>query len=284
MKKILYPILAVIVFVIMQAAAGVVVCVAAIIKDRNLLDVARTGDQNALMSAVDVNALAWGIILSGLVTVGVIALLKMIDWKTVFDFKMINWKESPLAIIGAVLGIFALDIFEEMMDLPNEMEDVFLGMSNTLVGALSISVVGPIIEEFIFREGILGYMLRNGVNKWGAIVASALVFGIIHLNPAQVPFAAAMGIILGIIYYKTGNIVLTCILHIVNNSMFTLMSYTMGDAVKDASLVESLGGTVVAVIIGILSIGLCVLFLKLFWKRSSRNEIDQSTRWAEVHD
>lgn len=265
MKKILYPILAVMAFFILQAGLGVIISVVAIALHPEASKTAlASGDSNALMEQVGTEWLSIAVILSGVLTIAVLALLKMIDWKSVLNMKMIDWKWGFFGIVAAIAGIFVLDIAEEMMDLPNLMEDTFTNMSNSIVGALCIGVVGPIIEEFIFREGVEGYMLRNGVNKWVAIIGSALAFGIIHLNPAQVPFAAAMGIILGILYYKSGNIVLTSILHILNNSVAVWQMYSMGESAKDFSLTEALGtSTICCVIIGS---WLCVFLLMEFWK------------------
>ena len=87
-----------------------------------------------------------------------------------------------ISIVGAILGILALGIVEEMLDLPDLMENQWTDLSNSLIGALAIGLIGPIIEEFIFREAVLGYMLRGGVNKWVAIVSSGLAFGLIHIG------------------------------------------------------------------------------------------------------
>ncbi|MBR1521757.1 MAG: CPBP family intramembrane metalloprotease [Bacteroidaceae bacterium] len=269
MKKVVYPIFAVIVFIIMQAMAGVaLVAVGALRNIDKAKAIAASGDSDAMMRELaSPDMLALAIVVSGILTIIVIALLKMIDWKQVLNVKTINWSWGAVSIVAAFAGIFALDIAEEMLDLPNLMEDTFTDMSNSVMGALGIGLLGPIIEEFIFREGIEGYMLRNGVNKWVAIVGSALAFGIIHLNPAQVPFAAAMGIILGVIYYKTGNIVITSILHILNNSIAVWQMYTLGDAAKDFSLVESIGGTTSAIILMIVGTVVCVTMLISFWKK-----------------
>ena len=275
MKKILYPILAVIVFVFAQSAAGVGIIAFELIKNPELLKKLRSGsDPNALMnSLMGGDTLSWAIIISGIVTIGIIALLKMVDWKHVMDFGMVDWKWGVVSIIACVFGIFATNTLEEIIDLPNLMEEEFTNMSNSLVGALSIGLIGPVIEEFIFREGVEGYMLRNGVNKWVAISASALVFGIIHLNPAQVPFAAAMGFLLGIIYYKTGNIVITSILHIVNNSVAVWQMYTLGEAAKDYSMVEELGGLTVAIPVIVVGIAVCVFLMVKFWKKYPVEEV-----------
>ena len=260
--------LAVIAFILVQAFSGIVLVVVAIIKNHELLkQFSQTGDPNALMnSLMGGNAVAWALILSGILTVGIVALLKMIDWKTVLNVRMINWKVSALAIIGGLLSLFFMDILSDLFDLPDEMEDFFVSMSTTVVGALSIGVIGPIAEEFIFRESILGYMFRNGVNKWVAITASALAFGIIHMNPAQIPFAMTIGFIFGIIYYKTGNIVITSILHIVNNSVAVAEMILMGEEAKDASLVEWLGGQENSIFLFLPSVGiLAFVVLRSFW-------------------
>ena len=268
MKKVLYPMLAVTAFILVQAFTGIVLVVVAIIKNHELLkQFSQTGDPNALMnSLMEGNAVAWALILSGILTVGIVTLLKMINWKTVLNVRMINWKVSALAIIGALLSIFFMDILSDLFDLPDEMEDLFVSMSTTVVGALSIGVIGPIAEEFIFRESILGYMLRNGVNKWVAITASALAFGIIHMNPAQIPFAMMIGFIFGIIYYKTGNIVITSILHIVNNSVAVAGMILMGEETKDTSLVEWLGGQENSIFLFLPPAGaLAFVVLRSFW-------------------
>jgi len=276
MKKIIYPIFAVVVFLVMQAiAGGLLGLIGLILSPETLNEVRTTGDPNALMTAVAPDALAWGIALSGIATVGIIALLKMIDWKNVLNIKTIRWGWGAVSIVAAICGIFALDILEEMMDLPNLMEDMFTDMANSVMGVLCIAIVGPVVEELVFREAFLGYMVRNGVNKWIAIIASALAFGIIHLNPAQVPFAAAMGFILGIIYYKTGNIVIPIILHVLNNSVAVWQMHVLGDAAKDFSMIEWLGGQGKSMILLCVCSFLCAALLTHFWRKYKKIDINQ---------
>ncbi len=246
MKQALYPLVAVMVFLVMQVVAGIAM--------------------GAMTDAMRSDTLGWAVILSGLVTIAILALLRMIDWKTVLNVKMTGWRTYALAIIGTIPGIFVLNMGEEVLNLTNHMEDMFIGMCHSLIGALSIAVIGPIIEEFIFRESILGHMLRSGMNKWKAITASALIFGIIHLNPAQVPFAAGMGFIFGIIYYKTGNIVITSILHILNNGIAVWQMYSMGETIKEFSMVEWLGGPATAICIAIPCTAVSIYLLMQLWK------------------
>lgn len=274
MKKFLYPIFILFVFVATQAIAGMMIAgVSAASHPEALEEMMNTGDTNVLTSMIDTDSLAVAIIAGGFVTIVVLALMRMIDWKKVLNVKMIDWKNSWYAIAGAIAGVFALDVIEEMLDLPDLMEQTFTGMANSTLGVLSIAVLGPIVEEFVFREGIEGYMLRKGVSKWWAIGISAFIFGIVHLNPAQVPFAAAMGVLFGIIYYKSGNIVLTTILHILNNSVAVWQMNVLGEDAKDFKIVEWLGGTWTAVGAICAGLGLCGLWMINFWHLYRAKEI-----------
>lgn len=94
---------------------------------------------------------------------------------------------------------------------------------NTIVISVQVIIIGPIIEELIFRKILLGKLLekfRNSPIK--AIVYSALIFGIVHLNIIQGVAAFGGGIILGLIYYYTKSIKATIFAHILNNFLIII--------------------------------------------------------------
>lgn len=256
MKRVAYPIIPVIVFLTMQALAGAVIL---------LTDGEAEGFRNE--QGINHSSIFLGsILVSGIVTVGIIAMLKMIEWREVLNIQAIRWKTGWLAVIAALLGIYSLNIAAEMLALPDLMENTFINMASTPLGWLTIGIAGPIVEEFVFRESVLGYMLRHQVKPWTAIILSAFIFGIIHLNPAQIPFAIGIGLVLGVIYYKTGNIVLTSIIHIVNNSVAVWQMYVMGTEMKEFSLIETMGGIIVSSTIMAASMTGCIWLLFYFWK------------------
>ena len=269
MKKVLYPILAIIVFVVMQVFGALAMVAISFIKNPDVfMTIARAGNQEAFISyAMMGDTFAWALTIADIGMVVILAALQMIDWKYAVNFKMIDWKTAIFAIVGAVCLIFYSDILTEWLELPDDMSKIFAGMSLTVVGALSIGVIGPIVEEFVFREALLGSMLKGGMNKWVAITASALVFGIIHWNPAQIPFATVIGFIFGIIYYKTGNIVIPSILHIVNNSTAVVIMVMMGEEAENASMAEWIGGPVMAMGICAPIIIIGITWLRVFYKK-----------------
>jgi hypothetical protein len=170
-----------------------------------------------------------------------------------------------LAIAGGFLGALSISILTESIELPDVMFQISLAMSHNIWGLLTLVIVGPITEELLFREAIAGEMLHRGNNPWIAIIVSALAFSAMHLNLAQGLYALPLGIIFGIIYYKTGNIVLTSLLHILNNGIVAVQLYTMNEDIEDLSLSKWLGGDLKAYAAVLLLGGLCIVLMRLFW-------------------
>ncbi|MBP5637279.1 MAG: CPBP family intramembrane metalloprotease, partial [Bacteroidales bacterium] len=57
-----------------------------------------------------------------------------------------------------------------------------------------------------------------------AIVVSALFFALIHLNPWQALNAFIIGVVMGVVYYRTGSLLLTMLIHFVNNGFSVIAS------------------------------------------------------------
>lgn len=94
---------------------------------------------------------------------------------------------------------------------------------NTIVISIQVIIIGPVIEELIFRKILFGKLLEKFSNRpIKAIVYSALIFGIVHLNIIQGVAAFGGGIILGLIYYYTKSIKATIFAHILNNFLIII--------------------------------------------------------------
>ena len=136
--------------------------------------------------------------------------LHNIRFATTLDATTVRWRPALLAAAAAILGAMSISILTGGMELPEAMVQISLAMSHNIWGLITIVLVGPISEELLFREAIAGEMLRRGAAPWLAIGVSALAFSAAHLNLAQGCYAFPLGILLGIIYYKTGGIVHPC--------------------------------------------------------------------------
>lgn len=192
-------------------------------------------------------------------------LLHYIRFSTAFDVSSISWRPGMLAIVGGIFGALSMSILANDVELPEEVVQFQLAMSRNFLGLLTLIIVGPIAEELLFREAIAGEMLRRGANPWVAIVVSAIAFGVTHLNLAQGLYALPIGFLFGVIYYKTGNIILTSLLHIVNNGIAAIQLYTMGEDAVDVSYAELFGSNLAACTIMVVLGVLCIILMIEFW-------------------
>lgn len=87
---------------------------------------------------------------------------------------------------------------------------------------LMITVMAPLVEEWIFRKMLLNRVRFLGEQR--AIVFTALLFGLMHGNISQTIFATIIGLVLGYAAVKTGRIVHCILIHMIVNSYSVLAS------------------------------------------------------------
>lgn len=90
--------------------------------------------------------------------------------------------------------------------------------AHTIYAMLKAAIVAPVFEELIFRGVILEGFLKRYKPGY-AILWSALLFGIMHLDPVQGSFAFIVGLLLGWVFWKTRSLFLCILLHAFNNSI-----------------------------------------------------------------
>lgn len=122
-------------------------------------------------------------------------------------------------LLAGVSAIFISDAIASVTDfLPNWLESTFSNMEGTWLGILAIAIIGPILEEMLFRGAVTTELLKKYSPK-KAIFFSALIFGIFHINPAQVLNAFLLGLLLAWVFYKTRSLIPGILIHILNNSL-----------------------------------------------------------------
>ena len=128
------------------------------------------------------------------------------------------------SIIIGLSTIFLIDfVMSRLSFLPDWMGATFDVLQSGWLGIICISVLGPVLEEMLFRGAITKVLLQR-YSPVKAIILSALVFGIFHINPAQVAGAILSGGLFAWLYYKTGSLVPGILIHILNNSLSVFLS------------------------------------------------------------
>ena len=176
---------------------------------------------------------------------GIAMIWHLIHFKYV-KFNLKSFSEVPSKTIGLsipliVAGMLFINLCSEFLGLPDLMQDTFLGMSRNVFGIISITIMAPLVEELLFRGAIQGYMLRKGMKPLNAILIASAIFGIVHMNPIQIPFAFAIGLIFGWLYYRTGSVVPGIIGHFINNSIACLQMATLTEEEFNTKTIEWLG-------------------------------------------
>lgn len=149
---------------------------------------------------------------------------------------------SILVMLSTLALAFDMDMVNALMPpMPEWLENMLKGMTQGKfwVNFLCVSVFAPFFEEWLCRgmilRGLLNYSRsegRRGIRPAAAIAISALFFAAIHLNPWQAVPAFALGCLFGYVYYRTGSLNLTMLMHFTNNTFALIISNI--DSIKDA--------------------------------------------------
>lgn len=84
-----------------------------------------------------------------------------------------------------------------------------------------LCILTPVTEELLYR-GIVFSRLRDWLGRWGAIVSSALLFGVMHMNVVQTLYAFGLGLLLGILMERYGDVRVPMCGHIAANLLSVL--------------------------------------------------------------
>ncbi|MBR5234181.1 MAG: CPBP family intramembrane metalloprotease [Clostridia bacterium] len=145
----------------------------------------------------------------------------------------LNSKNFPLIIFGCFGVCLASNLITSYLTLVfSSVSGIELGMpempetphsvGGILLFFLSTAVVPALIEEMAIRGVIMQPLRRYG--DWFAIIASAMVFGIMHCNLMQIPFAFTAGIVIGYAVIVTESVWTGVIIHFLNNAFSVTVS------------------------------------------------------------
>ncbi len=160
---------------------------------------------------------------------------------------------NPTVILVGVLWLVSAQVILEPLTLLLP-ESESAGVGRGVWAWVTIAISAPILEELLCR-GVFYESVKKGCGMLGAIILSALFFGLIHYDPATVVVALVAGLIFGVLYERTSSIFTTMIIHSLNNIVaFSLICF----GVEDLSFSEAIGGGTPYYILYAVA---CVIFL-----------------------
>ena len=146
---------------------------------------------------------------------------------------------AMLCVLLVIAGTLGTAFWAEYLGtllpaMPPALEEVLKGLTtgNFVLNFIAVSIFAPFFEEWLCRGMVLrGLLTRTRMKPFWAIALSALFFALIHMNPWQAVPAFLLGCLFGYVYYKTGSLKLTMLMHFTNNTFALICGHI--DAIKD---------------------------------------------------
>ncbi|MGE1165186.1 CPBP family intramembrane glutamic endopeptidase [Peribacillus simplex] len=188
---------------------------------------------------LQVKSAAYWIVFSFFVALSLILFLMRKDMKEKMD------RSTPASIptsilwafAGVFLALFAQSIagyIEQMLGVESESENTQQLISLIYQVPIVIfvtSVIGPILEEIIFRKIIFG-SLHKRFNFFISALLSSVIFGLAHGELEHLLLYSAMGFTFAFLYEKTGRILVSMSAHIAMNTLVIIFQVVNRDDIE----------------------------------------------------
>ena len=144
-----------------------------------------------------------------------------------------------------------------------------------IISLFMLAILPAVFEETLFRGG-----MQNLLSRWTrlpilAIIITSIVFSAIHFSYLGFLSRFALSCILGWMYYRTGNLWLSIIGHVINNAVALTFLYVM--KLKDPNIDLNKADPEFPFWLGFVSIGVVLLLFKAFeWV--SKHQINEPGR------
>lgn len=224
------------------------------------------------------------LLISSILTVLVLILVYKIKKRNYKEELLINKTSKFNIVFAIILGVAcwlfnsgALSLIDEAGLFSSQfqyMEEILspLGSGSVIMSIITIGIVAPFAEEFLFR-GIIYNTLKKKISiKW-TIIIQAVLFGIFHGNLIQGSYATLLGIVFGYITYKTKSLWPAVIIHMVNNLIATMFMY-----------VPSTWFNSILVYVAFLIIGIILITISIKLIKNKNEEYDEVIDFNNINN
>ena len=146
--------------------------------------------------------------------------LRLSRERTVLSTLAIVFWGTAVCLTGSYLNSVLFPLSDAAYDMLSSSIDT--GYELVLI-FISTAIVPAFVEELLFRGMVLSNLVPY--NEAGAIIVSAVTFGLMHQTPYQILYTTAVGIVFGLVYVKTGSIWSGVLLHFFNNFFAVIRTY-----------------------------------------------------------
>lgn len=134
-----------------------------------------------------------------------------------------------------------------------------------------LGVLPAICEELIFR-GVIFQGLKSKFSTITSVLVCATLFAIMHQNIEQLIYPFLLGIVLGFVMEKTGNLLYCIIIHMFNNFTTIILSYLMATGAIKISFNTSWWGCLCAILLAVATVGILFLIYHFYLRKHKKIE------------
>ncbi|MFV0238359.1 MAG: lysostaphin resistance A-like protein [Flavobacteriales bacterium] len=203
----------------------------------------------------------------------------LMHYKERHKFNFIPTKHLPLLIILSFFLMFCISFLAELIPYDEGILKKWYDLVKSSFEGLmhpkwafvtSVCIFAPVFEELFLR----GILLRGLINKattekevWKAIVFTAFIFGLIHMNPWQFIAAFVGGIVLGYVYYRTKSLGNSIFIHALNNGVSTYLIFKYGEA-EMVKLIDHSENDLLYMILALIGLVVSLYFVYFFTRKN----------------
>jgi uncharacterized protein len=219
------------------------------------------------------------------------------DVSTIIRFKLPDWKEFALFILGIVIltpllqnylyiqnyvvaylakiSPFFQNIKSALDSLDKMIENTYgdlLSTNNFLEGifvVVIVSIVPAICEETMFR-GFIQKSFEFKLKPFWAALITAIFFGLYHFNPYGLIPLIGLGLYFGFAAYTSKSIFIPMTLHFLNNFAAIILYFVFGNDELINSAVESkadLNSTIISFVLLLIVFSGVIVFIKRYYSQ-----------------
>jgi uncharacterized protein len=141
----------------------------------------------------------------------------------------LTWRDAGLGAIGGLVAWVALGLIAAVtVALTGKFNsaageaalDLVKGDNRLLIigFALAVALGAPLVEELAFRGLFYAALRKQGVNTAWSIAVTAVCFAVFHFEPIRLPILLAMGVVLGVLRWRSRGIGAPFAAHVMVNA------------------------------------------------------------------
>lgn len=111
-------------------------------------------------------------------------------------------------------------------------QDILEMVKMVPIFAIVVAIIGPILEEIVFRKVIFGAFYKR-FNFVISALLSSVIFAVVHLDFTHILIYTAVGFTFSFLYVKTGRIIVPIIAHVAMNGYAVIIQVLLGDKLQE---------------------------------------------------